>query len=107
MKKKDKQEINNKLEKIGLFEEKTFWAIILLLSVLAIISFFYDKQISLAIEAIRSPLLDKIMIITTDLMGIYLGMPILVLLIYFKEKKKDKRVYRKIIISMVINLGIS
>ena len=104
---KRKSLIKKTKQKIGLFEEKKFWAIILLLSVFAIISFFYDKQISLAIEAIRSPLLDKIMIFTTDLMSIYLGMPILILLIYFKERKKDKRIYRKIIISMTLNIIIS
>jgi|GEM_PF-1039295 len=103
------KKLKNETEEIkkGLFEEKKFWIIISILTLLTILSFFYDKQISLAIESIRSPLMNKIMILATDLMSLYLGMPLLILLIYFKEKKRNKKVYRKIIISMTLNVIIS
>ncbi len=107
--KKRKNEIEQIEEEVkkGLFEEKTFWLIILILSILTVISFFYDKQISLAIVSIRNPLLDKLMIITTDLMSLYLGTPILILIVYFKERKRHKKIYRKLVISITINIIIS
>ncbi len=95
------------LEKIGLIEEKKFWAVMLLLGLAAVVSYFYDMQISLALQSIRNPLLDKVMIIATDLMGLYLGMPLLVIIVYLKERKRDKRIYRKVIISMILNIGLS
>ena len=106
---KRKREVNKIEEEIkkGLFEEKTFWAIIITLSILAVISFFYDKQISMAIVPIRNPLLDKLMIFTTDLMSLYLGTPLLILIIYFKERKRHKKIYRKLIISLTINIIVS
>ena len=96
-----------KVEKIGLFEEKKFWSIILILGFFAVCAYFYDKQISIVIEAMRNPLMNKLMMGATTLMSLYLGMPLLVLLIYLKERKKNKKVYRKIIISMILNILLS
>ena len=95
------------IEKIGLFEEKKFWVIMLVLGLAAIVSYFYDMQISLFLEAMRSPLMDKLMIGATTLMSLYLGMPLLVLAVYLKERNGNKKVYRKVIISMILNISLS
>ena len=91
----------------GLCFEKNFWVVILILFILAGISFFYDLEISMAISQLRSPLMDYFMLFVTSLMGLELGMPVLILLIYMKEHKGKKLIYRKLIISMIINVAVS
>ena len=91
----------------GLCFERNFWIVIIILFLLAIVSYFFDYEIALAISQIRSPLMDNLMLLTTALMGLELGMPILIFLVYLKEHKGKQVIYRKLIISMIINVAVS
>ena len=91
----------------GLCFERNFWIAIIILFLLGVISYFFDYEIAMAISQMRSPLMDNLMLFITALMGLEIGMPILIFIVYLKEHKGKQVIYRKLIISMLINVTVS
>lgn len=77
-----------------------------LLLILTSVSFFYDNPISEFMASIRNPVLTQAMEFTTDIGELYLGVPIVLFLVYGLEGK-NKKIFWSLFIGLIIITGLS
>ncbi len=65
-------------------------------------AFVYDGAILKWVATIQNPLLTQIMVVFTTLGAIYVGIPIVLILAYALEKRKDKEIFWNIIAADII-----
>jgi undecaprenyl-diphosphatase len=63
----------------------------------------YDAEISGAISGLRNPVLDAFMVLITNIATLYIGVPVIVIAVYLK----NKRAARDLVLALVIGVLLS
>jgi undecaprenyl-diphosphatase len=61
---------------------------VLLIVIATWLAIAYDSQIFSAVRGLQSPALDQVMLLITSIATIYIGVPIILLILYFTNRKK-------------------
>jgi len=76
-------------------------AIVILLILVTYLTINYDQQIFSAIRAMQNPALDVVMLMLTSLATLYIGVPVIIAILYFTNRKK---IVWDLLISLIIGI---
>jgi undecaprenyl-diphosphatase len=77
---------------------------ILVVALLGYASVTYDYQIFLAIKSLQNPVLDVVMLLVTNIATLYIGVPIILAIVYLKGNKK---LFADLVIALVAGIALT